>query len=646
MVNSKFKLCQWRQWVTTVSCFAIVCGIAADTSGQNTYQNNQHRIYSNQPAPRFARSNAPATPRITPQPFRIDVVDPPVPLSDEPDPLTTTPATPAKFSALSKAFEAGSPRPIAPTGRLQDIFGENPQEDIFGESKTPAAKPNVPSNPFQKVDPTPTPGATNQQDLKNPFGEIAPRKDKIVEPQVPGQNPFNELPSDPNLGTPPMDTNPIESPLGPGGVEPKLPTGSEFTPDPGLIQPNPPIPGEEPTPRDDEIIVKPPEFDDAPDIEPVDPEKSVFESQNATDDEIEPAPVPKPLTSKVYLPARTPADYVQGGGSNKPAYPPGLDPRMMPKNPYANLPGPYGYAEPPSFPGYVPPQNGGYAPNPYEMPYGQCGPGCVPANMCASPAAPAASCGGCNRCNTCSGTSQPVLAATGIGERIMETSASEVCATETYVDVVSDCDETCANYTSCYVGLFGGWSDLNDLTTRGDIGTGVYLEDAGYLFGATLGQIQGRNLRSELELSYRNININGMRLEGSNPSQIVGVHGDFGTLAGMLNGYWEFVDFGPEKVKPYIGGGVGFALARPNLIQSDGTEAVINDNESSFAWQWMAGLNYKASPTLDAFVEYRSFTADSFRLDTEIPEVAGLGNGSGPFDYRSGTVLFGLRARF
>jgi len=223
----------------------------------------------------------------------------------------------------------------------------------------------------------------------------------------------------------------------------------------------------------------------------------------------------------------------------------------------------------------------------------------------------------------------------------------EACGQQdTYADVVSDCDSVCSNFASCYVGVFGGLSDLNDLVTRSEIGTGVYFEDAGYLFGLTVGQIQGRNLRTELELSYRNININGLQLNGSAPSQFVGVNGDFGTLAGMVNGYWEFVDFGSEKIKPYIGGGLGFAIARPNLIQPSGAEAVISDDESSFAWQWMAGLNYKASPTLDAFVEYRYFGADSFRLDTEIPAVAGLGNGSGPFDYRSSTVLFGLRARF
>ena len=665
MVNSKFELCQerrWRRWrlcLTTVCLFAaVVCGTAADASAQDQYNNQEYRIFRSQPQSRIARAPAAVTPRNTPQPFGVEAINPPVPQGYESPatPQTTKPAN--RFSALSKAFSAGSTRTAVPTRRIQDIFKENPQDDIFGENNTAPGGANAPSNPFQKVDPQP-----EAQDPNNPFGEITPTED----PQdPPTKNPFNEIPIDPNPNTPPMDT----TPRGQTQIDPVLPPGSEYTPDLGQINPNPPIPGEEERPVDDEPggLELPDENQSRDDIPEEGSEKSVFDSK---DEETDPdlKPVPTPASSRVYYPARVPTDIVKAGDpSQLPAYPPGFDPRM---NPYAKLPGPYGYAQPP-YPGYTPGPNGyavnpyapspyapnPYAPNPYAMPYGQCGPGCVPANTYAAAAAPlplaATNCGGCNTgcndacnsCNTCVEAVQPALACTDIGERIVETGVADCCPTETYTDVVSDCDNICSNYTSCYIGLFGGWADLNDLVTRGEIGSGIYMEDGGYVFGATLGQIQGRNLRTELEVSYRNININGMRLDGNVPSQVVGVNGDFGALAGMLNAYWEFVDFGSANIKPYIGGGVGFALARPDLIQADGSEAVINDSESSFAWQYMAGLNYKASPILDAFVEYRYFAADSFRLDTEIPEVAGFGNGSGPFDYRSSAVLFGLRARF
>ena len=731
MVNSIFKICQWQQWVATVSCLAIVCSIATEVSAQNRNLNEKYQIFAGQTTQRIARSNA--TPS-RPQPFQPDFVDPPVPPSYRAESsLRPRTGDSAKYSALSRTFAEGKRSTTARSGRLQDIFGENPQGDIFNEQGA-SQDDNAPiPNPFQKVDPdsNSAPGALNQ-DPNNPFGEITPPTS-----QAPKQSPFNELPSDPNPITPPMDTRPIQQPEN-NQVEPNMPIGSQFAPDPSRINPTPPIPGEADTPiptqpqrpvDDDNEVVTPPDdnqedpggisdsiFDSPPGNEDSDaPDLKNQDDIEDEDDDSYIPPVPAPASSRVYLPARTPTEYAtpngsgtgNGAGSGTRTPPPGYDPRSNAANPYAGLPGPYGYPAQAPYPGYVPP--GGYA-----APYGQqaasgCGPGCIPTQFCGTAATPAlaasnfaglaglaalgnrcgggcggncgGNCGGCNSgcgvgcaggcnsgccgggcnsscgggcnsscgggCNSnCGGECRPALATRDIGERIVETSELESISSESYVDVVSECDEVCANYASCYVGVFGGWSDLNNFTTVGEVGTGDFFEDSGFLFGVTVGQIQGRNLRTELELSYRNIDVNGLQLQNGAASQFVGLGGDFGAFAGMFNGYWEFVDFGPERIKPYIGGGIGFALARPDLIQTDGTEAVIDNNESSFAWQWMAGLNYKASPTLDAFVEYRYFTADSFRLDTEIPNVPGLGNGSGPFDFNNRSVLFGLRARF
>jgi len=643
MVNSKIPKCQGQRrglgprWAWRFAICALVGAIssfASSVSAQEPYYNKQYKIFAQAPAARVAHANPPTT-TATSQPFAVEFAEPPAP--NQPNAPT------GKFEALSKAFSTNSSRAATPTGKVQDIFGENPQGDAFGEQP---GLPDSPGNPFQKVDPQ------GSQVPENPFGEITPREDNA--PQRPDQNPFSEIPSDPTPITPPMDTRPFT----PQQNDPRLPDGSEFTPDPGQINPNPPIPGQlDPDPRETDPGELPdmvPDRGSEPDNEPSIFDNKEPERKTEPDDE-DLSPVPSPNSSQVYLPAKTPTDYVTPKGEHAMIIPPGYyDPRTVANNnPFAKLPGPYGYPMPP-----YPMPNQGYAPYGYPpapgmmpMPYGQCGPGCTPTNQCGScntcDNVVASSCGGCGSCGDC-GT-RPTLAGTeiaDIGDRIVETGCSDVCAPETYVDVVSECDAVCSNFASCYIGLFGGWSDLNDFITRGDIGRGIYSADSGYMFGLTIGQIQGRNLRTELELSYRNISVNGLQLEGSVPSEFVGVNGDFGTFAGMFNGYWEFVDFGSGRVKPYVGGGIGFAIGRPDLIQSNGIEAVINNDDSSFAWQWMVGLNYKASPTLDAFVEYRRFVADSFQLDTEIPSVAGLGNGSGPFDYQANNVLFGLRARF
>ena len=640
MVNSKFLASQMQRSLLMV-VYVVVGLSSASLVAQDSYYNNSYRIYSGQPAARVARANPPRKSNL-PQAFQVDVND-----SRQAAPARTasTNVGAPSSTALANAFSTGDPRTVKTSGRLQDVFGENPKEDPFGENNI---QPQ-PGNPFKKID-----AQENAAPATNPFGEMPARE---AVPQQ--QSPFSEMPQNPNLNTPPMDTDPVR-PL--QQVAPMDPPGTEFTPNPDTIDPNPPIPGEpqrplvDQRPNDDEG--EGPDLTDQDQTDPGeisdDPESSIFDSGEPDDADV--PPVPAPRSSQVYLPARDPTDYARRPSDPTP---PSYDPRKMQNNPYANLPGPYGYPAQQPYPGYPPHPYPGYPPNPYAammaaMPYGQCGPGCAPinasnnCNSCGSPPGLSPNnCGGCNSCNSCGGGgSRPTLPGSDIGERIVET-AEVACGPETtYVDVVSDCDDACSNFASCYIGVFGGWSDLNDFVTRDEIGTGVYFEDSGYLFGIAVGQIQGRNLRTELELSYRNIDVNGLRLNGSAPSQFIGANGDFGTFAGMVNGYWEFVDFRTEKIKPYIGGGIGFAIARPNLIQPSGAEAVITDDESSFAWQWMVGLNYKASPTLDAFVEYRYFTADSFRLDTQIPEVAGLGNGSGSFDYQSSNVLFGLRARF
>ena len=666
----------WKQWPAFASCAVVLIGILQGVStAQDPFTNKTYRIYPSRPAIRSAAlPPKPIAKPISPRPFRIEL---------QPAPSLAPRIEQGAVSAnrLSRVFQEEKTEQESTSEAVRDIFGENPQEDIFGENRQqdkPAEQPSV--SPFEKVEPVKPPV---QDDPKNPFGEIKPAETKpSVQPQQdpannpfkevpnanPQQNPFNELPQDPNPITPPMDTTP---------VEPRLPDGGEFTPMPGQVDPNPPIPGEEVKPQDNDVAPG------ALEPTPADPQQVAPQIKDdpgglpltPDDEDIPDVPIPRSQKGKIYFPAKDPTAYGNPNRDRMPIGPPNYNQQFANVNPYGNLPGPYGYSNLPGQ-GQVQMPNGfgaqpyaspypGYQPSPYAlMPnqnlvFGaQCGPGCVPANGCGScnvcnscnGTQVAMSSAGCNSCATCNSRGgQSEMAAVSevdkIGHRVVETGQTETDE-DAYTPVVGDCDSLCANYTNCYFGAFGGWSDLNDLVTTGDFGSGIYQEDAGYIFGVTLGQIQGRNLRTEMELSYRNININGLELQGSVPSQNVAVFGDIGTLSGMLNGYWEFVDFGPEKFNPYIGGGLGFALARTDLIQSNGTEAVINDDESSFAWQWMAGVNYKASSSLDAFVEYRYFAADSFRLDTEIPTVAGLGNGSGTFDFRSGSVLFGMRARF
>lgn len=122
-----------------------------------------------------------------------------------------------------------------------------------------------------------------------------------------------------------------------------------------------------------------------------------------------------------------------------------------------------------------------------------------------------------------------------------------------------------------YVGLHGGWSmdDSYDTNAGADVET-----DGGYIVGASLGYVPPTELpffnmtRYELEYSFR-----------SNDVESPGT-GEVEAHTAMLN---MLVDFNTEtNWTPYVGGGLGMAR-----IDVDG------DDDSVFAWQLMAGLDYE-----------------------------------------------------
>lgn len=121
-----------------------------------------------------------------------------------------------------------------------------------------------------------------------------------------------------------------------------------------------------------------------------------------------------------------------------------------------------------------------------------------------------------------------------------------------------------------YVGLHGGWSMDDEYdATGGDVET-----DGGYILGASLGYVPPTELpffnmtRYELEYSFRS---NDVEAPGS---------GEVEAQTAMAN---MLVDFdNTTNWTPYVGGGLGMAN-----IELDG------DDDSVFAWQLMAGLDYE-----------------------------------------------------
>jgi opacity protein-like surface antigen len=189
-----------------------------------------------------------------------------------------------------------------------------------------------------------------------------------------------------------------------------------------------------------------------------------------------------------------------------------------------------------------------------------------------------------------------------------------------------------------YLSVFGGGTSLRDLNSEYDL---TVLADEGGGVGVALGQIHGCNLRSELEFAFRSNGIAGLdpAISYLGNSEL---DGHLNSYAGMANFYWEFMRCPTRCIKPYVGGGIGFVSMDAQLKTATGL-SVLPDrsiNDSSLAYQMMAGLNYKASCCLDIFVEYRYFKADSFQVDS-IPNWGG-----GAFDYETSNVFAGARFKF
>lgn len=150
-----------------------------------------------------------------------------------------------------------------------------------------------------------------------------------------------------------------------------------------------------------------------------------------------------------------------------------------------------------------------------------------------------------------------------------------------------------------YLGLNAGmnFNPDNDIFTAG--GSADIDTDAGYIVGATLGYVPPTEVpffdmtRWEVEYNYRANDI----------SSVGGVafDGDFVSHTAMAN---MLIDFNNStRWTPWIGGGLGFSEVDFN-----------GDDETSFAWQLKAGLEYApASMPMTAWgIQYRYLeTADS-----------------------------------
>ncbi len=171
---------------------------------------------------------------------------------------------------------------------------------------------------------------------------------------------------------------------------------------------------------------------------------------------------------------------------------------------------------------------------------------------------------------------------------------------------MDNCYQDCA----LYAGLLGGpnWLDINPQHN-------VKLNSkTGYLVGGVVGYRFNQPYRVEAEVSFRRNSYylaNGLLVNKK-------FEGHENTWAFMGNAYYD-LNCHPV-IRPYVGVGLGYATVRHNTHFSSFEEGYSNAyshkfNENGFAYQLMAGVNYRICENVDVGAEYRYFSIANKKMD-------------------------------
>lgn len=197
-----------------------------------------------------------------------------------------------------------------------------------------------------------------------------------------------------------------------------------------------------------------------------------------------------------------------------------------------------------------------------------------------------------------------------------------------------------------YVGIEGGAMLVEDI--RFDVGN---VEDAvivdhraGWDAGANVGYDFG-GFRAEAEVSYREAGVTGVRsIVGlANGTQTLSPAGTYDYAGGrssalsfMVNGLFDFGD--DDGVQGFVGGGAGVARVKARYGLNTNAN-FIDDSDTVFAWQAIAGIRAPLSESVDVQLKYRFFNAD----DVNLVDASGRATSH---RFRSHSILGGLVFNF
>jgi len=188
-----------------------------------------------------------------------------------------------------------------------------------------------------------------------------------------------------------------------------------------------------------------------------------------------------------------------------------------------------------------------------------------------------------------------------------------------------------------YVSAGGGFNFAPDDNFKAHGAKDKVDYDTGWLGEVALGHAWGNNMRTEIEGSYRHNNVDEVKGGGA-----AGGSGDFHSWNAMLNEYYDFKN--RSAWTPYLGVGVGAAFENAhNIGTAFAPRTTINDWDTQFAYQGIAGVDYWTTPRSALGLRYDYFSTTRGKFDTTNAAVIGRARDE---QYQNHSILVTYRWQF
>ena len=198
------------------------------------------------------------------------------------------------------------------------------------------------------------------------------------------------------------------------------------------------------------------------------------------------------------------------------------------------------------------------------------------------------------------------------------------------------------NHTHRYIGLFGGYFDLQDYRAPTPTGGRSIDFNDGWQGGVKIGRAFANGIRLESELSFRHATIDTYDVGNFVGPDFVATNSfdaidDLYVLNSMTNVLLDLKRFCRRGMTPYVGIGFGGAYVNGDIeTPALGRTDVIDD--TTFAYQFIAGVSKRLNRNVEGFAEYKYFGTTGVDVENEAGAVFAR-----DFPFQSDNVLFGLR---